>query len=151
VPGRPATLALATLALAAGIAGPAPRRPEPPSIVGRWVVETETTNGHVRPAPVSWLEFTADGKVCLSKDEPDGPLLPAGTYTTAPAKDPAEVDLSLNLPGGRGTLAAIYFVDRERLTLCIQGNPGQKRPTEFAAPADSGITLWRCKRADKKK
>lgn len=136
---------LVTIALFVGVAVPAKKRPEPPSVVGVWVVDAITSEGRPLKAPPLAIEFTDDGKVFVGVGGPgeDRPIK-SGTYTSRPAE--LELVLSPALPE---PLPGIYKLDKDRLTVCVQNSPGKKRPTEFAAAEGSGCVLLTLKRKAK--
>jgi uncharacterized protein (TIGR03067 family) len=132
---------LAALALSVGAPATKDAKKDPPSLVGVWEAEKETTGGHERAIAAGSLtiEFTADGKVSVQEGaKRTGPV----EYRIDPKRAPAEIDVTeMNMVG-------IYKVDGDTLTVCL-GDDG-KRPNEFASPAGSRVRLFSLKRAKPK-
>jgi uncharacterized protein (TIGR03067 family) len=130
-------VAIAGFALAAPRAKDAPKA-APPGLVGEWVIESSTLNGN--PLTISdfyTVTYTPDGKFEMRAG---GRVIQAGTYTTDPKKDPAELD-SASVPE-RAPAAppwpCIFKIDGESLTMCAMAD-GRKRPTTFEPAAGSGM------------
>ena len=139
---------LALVVTAPGVKDP-PKKAEVPAIVGEWeCIELIARGRKLTAAELATLgcgyEFMADGKVRsrFGGDPKDG------TYTTAPAKDPAEVDFQW--AKNQTTKGGIYKIDKDSLTLCYTEGKGE-RPAKFESPAGSRIMLMTFKRVEKKK
>ena len=88
-------------------------------------------------------QFTADGKFRGRF----GPETSEGTYTTDPAKDPAQIDcVSGKAAKSKG---GIFKVEKDTLTLCFAEGDAA-RPTKFESPAGTRIMLLTFKRVEKK-
>jgi len=133
---------IAVLGISVAVAAPLPKeRVKPmPSVVGEWVVETETKGGEEQPKegePFSYL-FRDDGSWALLQR---GRLFADyRRYTTEPKATPATIDL---FPPGTGTqpwYRGIYKVDGDTLTICYSDR-GEPRPTTFESTAHSTSTL----------
>jgi uncharacterized protein (TIGR03067 family) len=139
------------LALAFAVGAPvpkeAPKKAEPPAIVGEWFCTKIAAGGKEFPeegiASIR-LTFTADGKLSFKFGDEIGDC----TYTTDTSKDPAHVDYSSakTAKGNKG----IFKVDKDTLTFCFTEGGGE-RPTKFESPAGSRILLLTLarKKADK--
>ena len=80
----------------------------------------------------------ADGKWAV---EVEGKVVARGTSGIDPTKKPKEVDLTVTEGEDSGkTALGIYQFGEDTRTVCL-AQPGQGRPTEFAAPAGSGHVL----------
>jgi uncharacterized protein (TIGR03067 family) len=141
-------LALAVTVSAPGVKDP-PKKTEVPAIVGEWEAIEFVAGGRVlTPAQLAEVkcgfEFTADGQVkARLRDETR-----TGTYTTAPGKDPAELDFQTGKdPEPK---PAIFRIDKERLTICFVDGKGV-RPTKFESTAGTRTLLVTFKRVEKKK
>ena len=88
----------------------------------------------------------ADGKWAI---EVEGKVVARGTSEIDPTKKPKAVDLTVTegANSGKTTLGIYAFKDDTR-TVCL-AQPGKERPTEFAAPAESGHILAVRKRVKK--
>jgi len=138
------------LALAVGAPAPkeAPKKAEPPSIVGEWECVECTAGGRTASAEElddlqCGYKFTADGKF----QSRWGKQVFEGTYTTDSAKDPAQMDCVSDKTGKVGQL--IYKVEKDKLTIC-GAEGGRDRPTKFESPAGTRIMLLTFKRVEKK-
>jgi uncharacterized protein (TIGR03067 family) len=142
-------LLIVVLVIAApGVKDP-PKKAEPPAIVGEW--ECIELIGGGRKATAAELakvrchyEFTSDGKL---RSEFGGSTT-EGTYTTAPTREPAEIDMVSDRTGKKG--AAIYRVDKDLLIIC-GAEGGGARPTKFESLNGTRVMLMTFKRVEKKK
>src|SRR5215213_705958 len=120
------------LALAVGAPGPkeAPKKAEPPSLVGEWECVEFIGGGRMAMAnEVAQIgikiEFTADGKFRGREGKRE---YADGKYTTDPTKDPAEVNYAAG--GIPKENKGIYKVEKDTLTMCV-AEGGGARPTTF--------------------
>jgi uncharacterized protein (TIGR03067 family) len=136
--------------LALIVGAPAKKDPaakEPPTLVGDWLAETGVMGGKPEnPPPGSTITFLADGK--LTMKEGGGGAAEVGTYKADAKKDPAEIDISPEGAGKGPTLAGIYKIEGDTLTLCFTLT-GADRPKAFTSPAGSMVMLVTCKRVKK--
>ena len=142
---------LTLVTLAATLAAPAPKDPpkkEPPSLLGEWAIESVVVGGKDSQAPAGALRFTfqADGTLAV-RDGKDDPR-PVG-YKADPAKSPAHLDIVPPAASGRPATPAIYQIDGDTLTICLDQQPGGERPREFASPAGTQLSLFVFKRVKK--
>jgi uncharacterized protein (TIGR03067 family) len=123
----------------------APKKAEPPPLVGEWECTAVVVGGQNLPPPeAARIAFTADGK--FRSDF--GGERSAGTYRADTTKDPAELDLATEKAAD--AKSAIFKVEDGVLTICAaEGNGG--RPATFGSPAGSRVTLLTYKRAEKAK
>jgi len=135
-----------TLAVAApGPKDPAPKKADPPTLVGEWAVQTREAGGKPLNSRATAMEFTNDGEVILRGD---GLVLGTSRYTADPAKTPAEFDWFPTADKDRAL--GIFKVDGDALTLCVAPS-GLPRPAVFQAPAGVACSLRTLKRVPKKK
>jgi uncharacterized protein (TIGR03067 family) len=88
----------------------------------------------------------ADGKWAI---EAEGKVVARGTSTIDPTATPKTVDLTVTEGESSGqTALGIYELGDDTRKVCL-AQPGQARPTEFAAPAGSGHILAVLKRVKK--
>ena len=88
----------------------------------------------------------ADGKWAI---EVEGKVVARGTSEIDPTKTPKAVDLTATEGENSGkTALGIYEFGVDTRKVCL-AQPGQERPTEFAAPAGSGHILAVLKRVQK--
>ena len=67
------------------------------------------------------------------------------TWKIDPAKQPKTIDLTMDVNGKALQLTGIYQLDGDTLKICAS-EAGQARPTEFASPKGSRLTLFVLKR-----
>jgi uncharacterized protein (TIGR03067 family) len=140
--------------LAVALAAPAPKEApkKEASIVGEWVGEKLVIGGKEMPPAkgVKGLRFTfaEDGKVTVENDKSDPET---GTYKIDGKKDPAEIDLLMEVEKNKPATLGLYKVDGDTLTLCFEFTLGDKaeRPTKIESPAGSNFMLMTFKRAKK--
>ena len=141
---------LALLALCLPLAAPAPKEApkKDSSLLGEWAVESVIVGGRDTQAPAGALRMTfqADGTLTVRDGKADP--RPVG-YTADPKKSPAHLDITPPADSGRPTTPGIYKIDGDRLTICLDQLPGAERPREFAAPADTQLSLFVFKRVKK--
>jgi uncharacterized protein (TIGR03067 family) len=92
--------------------------------------------------------FAEDGKVTVQNDKSDPET---GTYKIDGKKDPAEIDLLMEVEKNKPATLGLYKVDGDTLTLCFQFTLGDKaeRPTKIESAAGSNIMLMTFKRVKK--
>jgi uncharacterized protein (TIGR03067 family) len=125
----------------------APKKAEPPSIVGEWVCTKCVADGKEFPEEALTsikMEFTAAGKY----QGQFGPDQSKGTFTTDPTKDPAQIDFASDKTG-KGN-KGIFKADKHGLTLCF-AEDGRERPTKFESAAGTRTLLLTFTRVEKKK
>jgi uncharacterized protein (TIGR03067 family) len=126
----------------------APKKAEPPGLVGEWAVEGVVRGGQAAPAGATdgmSIEFKADGTLLIRLQ---GQEVKQGTYKTVPGKDASEIDLVTTAD----TAPGLFKVEEDKLTLCIDdAGKGAVRPTGFESPAGSRVMLMTLKRVEKKK
>jgi uncharacterized protein (TIGR03067 family) len=139
--------------LALTVGAPAVKEKEPAksaSIVGEWTGEKAVVGGKELPVPEGGvaMTFTEDGKLIVREGKVE--RTENGSYKIDAKKDPAEIDLMPPADKKDPTIAGIYKVDGDTLTLAFtRGAPGGARPTKFESPADSPIMVLTLKRAKK--
>jgi uncharacterized protein (TIGR03067 family) len=60
--------------------------------------------------------------------------------------DPATKPKSIDITHPKGTDVGIYALDRDKLKICVNQQQGGERPTEFASPLKSQLSLIILKR-----
>jgi uncharacterized protein (TIGR03067 family) len=106
---------------------------------GAWTAVTAERDGKSATDVVGHkLVFTSD-RFTITRD---GTTVFAGTYTTDPAKNPAQIDF-VNTEGNlKGTWKGIFQLDGVTLRICDNAPDMTKpRPSGFAAPDGSGYVL----------
>src|SRR3954451_11854113 len=105
--------------LALVVGAPAKKDPAPkeaPTLMGEWLAESATTGGKPdNPPPGTTITFLADGK--LKMNEGGGNGAENGTYKSDAKKDPAEIDISPSSDGKGPTMAGIYKIEGDTLTM----------------------------------
>jgi len=135
---------LASVAGAAPGLKPAP--PKGPSLVGDWEPVRDGAAPPGGPARLV-ITYTTDGKLKYDQGrrEPEW-----GWYKLDATNDPPWIDYATPAvaahPDTRKPYLGIYRVDGDILTICCAEG---SRPTEFAAPAGSGVMLMRYRRVKK--
>ena len=72
------------------------------------------------------------------------------TFQVDPGKKPKAIDATRLEGGGKGKVVkGIYDLDGDTLRLCLPARLEKERPTEFAAPENSGLVLLTLRRAKK--
>lgn len=129
---------LVTAVALAALMGPA--QAQEAGLTGTWVATAAERDGAPAPDLLGHVLTFDDGFAILG---PDGAMLYAGDYATDPAATPPAIDFN-NVSG----LAAgqvwrvIYRLEGDTLTTVDDApDPEKGRPTEFAAPAGSGLVL----------
>jgi uncharacterized protein (TIGR03067 family) len=142
------TMLLMIAAVGAAAGAPRPKDKEertpvdPPA--GEWSVEKIEEDGEVlrskNPAAVEWTARFTPNKWILSARRSTIADQRVGYYQNGSV---FEMDLSPEDP--KTMRKGIWKIDGDRLLLCY-GAPGADRPTDFAAPKDSGRKLYTLKR-----
>ena len=115
-----------------------PTGDQPPS--GEWMAEKMIQNGTDLIGLIGGCTLNFDGNVMTMRvDRQDSPI-PVSFDATAKVK---EMNLDYNPPAG--PLRAIYKIEEDTLTICINEKPSGDRPSEFRADAKQ-MTLWVLKR-----
>jgi uncharacterized protein (TIGR03067 family) len=135
--------------LAAGDARDEAIRKDRKKYEGTWQVISLEVDGN-RSAEEDARKITvineADGKWAI---EVDGQVVARGTSTIDPTAKPKTVDLTMTEGQNSGqTALGLYELGDDTRKVCF-AQPGQGRPTEFAAPAGSGHILAVLKRVKK--
>lgn len=139
--------------LTVSLGAPAPKEApkEKPTIVGEWAGQSAVVGGKSQPVPEGGVTFTftADGKVQVREGNKGAP--DEGTYTLAPDKDPAEIDLMPPPTKKDPPALGIYKLDGDTLTLCFhRGDPTKAgRPKKFESPDGSDAIVITLKRVKK--
>jgi uncharacterized protein (TIGR03067 family) len=141
------------LGLASAIGAPGLKdRPNAAALVGDWVCEAGTVNGVPDPEPSTLTDtFTAEGKWIAVRRKAFDKL--NRRYTVNPKADPPTVDFTIDRVGARPGAGperplGIFRLEGDTLTVCMAMD-GEPRPSEFAAPAGSHLTLFVFKRVKK--
>lgn len=106
---------------------------------GTWLLMSAERDGKATPKEMAKhirLVFEGDKLLTKNKDR-----VTEATFRVSPEKNPSEIDIDMDGQVGRG----IYDLGDDGLRI-IHGEVGDTRPTEFAAPAGSGLTLLVLKR-----
>jgi uncharacterized protein (TIGR03067 family) len=103
-------------------------------IQGTWVLEAAERNGKATPEEVArHIRLVFDGDKLRTKNKD---RVTEAEFRLNPDTTPAEIDLDMDGQVGRG----IYVLQGNSLKI-VHGEVGHARPTEFAAPEGSGLTL----------
>ena len=114
---------------------------------GSWALVLFFVNGDELPA-----DQVTTGELLVDGDE-YRPRLGANVETSTlwldPSKSPKEIDFTYTTGFQKGkTTRGIYKLDGDKFTICRGADAGKDRPTEFAAPTNSGLLLVVWKRAN---
>jgi uncharacterized protein (TIGR03067 family) len=103
-------------------------------IQGTWVLEAAERNGKATPEDVArHIRLVFDGDKLLTKNKD---RVTEAKFRLNPDSKPSEIDLDMDGQVGRG----IYVLQGNSLKI-VHGEVGDARPTRFAAPEGSGLTL----------
>jgi uncharacterized protein (TIGR03067 family) len=109
-------------------------------IQGTWALVAGERNGNpIAPEMATGISLVFAGDKLTTKT-PNGDL--QTSFSLNSDKNPTEIDVEMAGQPGRG----IYSLDGDDLKI-IHGEVGKPRPTQFAAPAGSGLTLLVLRRA----
>jgi len=142
--------ASALVGLAVLVAAPAPKEApkKDPGIVGEWVAEKMVAGGMELPlqqgGAFTFL-FAPDGKLIVKEGTKEKPE--EASYTVDPKKTPAEIDLVPPAQEKVGTMAGIFKIDGDVLTLCF--TMMGERPKSFESPVGAMTMLMTLKRVKK--
>jgi len=101
---------------------------------GTWVLRSAERNGTATPEEVArHIRLVFDGDKLLTKNRDK---VTEAKFRLNPDTKPSEIDLEMDGQVGRG----IYILQGDSVKI-VHGEVGDARPTEFAAPAGSGLTL----------
>jgi uncharacterized protein (TIGR03067 family) len=110
-------------------------------LAGAWTATEAERNGAPAPELLGHRLSLADGEFEIAGT--DGAMIYAGTYRLDPTADPSAIDF-VNTEGEAAgvTWAGIWRADADTLTIVDNApDPTRPRPTEFAAPANSGYVM----------
>lgn len=112
---------------------------------GVWAVTSFVREGKETPPEVAHsIVRVVEGDHVVWKR--DGKPFAGTTVTLDPAKAPHTIDVVPDGGRARGKVVlGIYRLDGDTLVI-VMADPGKPRPTEFKAPAGSGLTLMSFKR-----
>jgi uncharacterized protein (TIGR03067 family) len=103
-------------------------------IQGTWVLLSAKRNGKATPDEVArHIRLVFDGDKLHTKNRD---RVTEARFRLNPDTKPSEIDLDMDGQIGHG----IYVLEGDSLKI-VHGEVGDARPTEFAAPAGSGLTL----------
>jgi uncharacterized protein (TIGR03067 family) len=108
-------------------------------IQGTWLLVSAERDGKSTPEEIVQqirLVFEEDKLLTKNKDR-----VTETQFRLDSGKEPAEIDVDMGGQIGRG----LYALRGDSLKI-VHGEVGRARPTEFAAPAGSGLTLLVLKR-----
>jgi uncharacterized protein (TIGR03067 family) len=142
-------------AVTVGAPAPVPRddgKRDSDNLQGTWQATAGVANG--RPVPGEQVQrvkvvFSGD-KMSLFPPDGDGKQTLEHTFRVDPSQKPKAIDVTRLEGGGKGkTAQGIYELDGDTLKLCLTSRLEKERPTEFAAPKESGLVLMTLKRVKK--
>jgi len=116
------------------------------ALQGGWTMVLVFRNGEAAPP-----DLAKSGELVI-EDQEYRAKLGSNAMTAAikidSSKSPKEIDLSVSSGENKGqTLKGIYKITGDDLTICRGLTSKEPRPTEFAAPLDSGLLLVTWKRS----
>ncbi len=136
---------LLAVSLPAQTAPPRPADPDLARLQGTWSTVSLISSGrpvaaaHLppQPGPVTALAYEGDRWLVLM----DGQTVATGVTRLDSSKTPKEIDI-LDASGVKTDKSqlGIYELDGDTYKYCL-APPGKPRPTEFASPPGSGISL----------
>jgi uncharacterized protein (TIGR03067 family) len=116
------------------------------SLQGGWTMVLVFRNGEAVPA-----EQAKSGELLIEDQEYHarlGELAVTASIKVDTSKAPKEIDLTFTTGEQKGTtVKGIYKIAGDDLTICRALTEKKSRPTEFAAPIDSGLLLVTWKRS----
>lgn len=124
----------------AGAFGQDTVKQEQEKLQGTWQVLRQEYDGTDENSGETKLVITADKMVVKDKQGDK-----AIAWKIDPAKQPKTMDLAMDVKGKTIQLTGIYLLEGDTLKICAS-EAGQTRPTEFASPKGSRLTLFVLKR-----
>jgi uncharacterized protein (TIGR03067 family) len=113
---------------------------------GGWTMVLVFRNGQVAPA-----DLAKSGELVIEEHEYRAKLGSESMMATIKvdsSKTPKQIDLTLSTGENKGqTVKGIFKISGDDLTICRGLTAKEARPTEFAAPVDSGLLLVTWKRS----
>lgn len=131
---------LAASVLLAAVLGDENKNQENKKLEGTWSVTSVVRNRNELPAEQlkDLQTIFRDGRVAFKHGDT---ILSEGTFQLDPDKMPRTIDLTTKDTNGKeSTTLAIYDLTEDNLRIC-GAQPGEERPSEFAANDGSGHTL----------
>jgi uncharacterized protein (TIGR03067 family) len=136
------------LAIGAPAIKESPKRED--SLGGEWVLENATFNGKRLSEPRERdLRFGPDGRGSIG-NAGDG-TKPDFVYEADVRSNPPAIDLLFYPDGSRDKRRGIFKVEGDTLTVCLESDGGEGRPTTFDAPEGTRRLLYVLKRPKKGK
>lgn len=139
---------LLVLAVMLGAPGPKDRpKKDVDPLLGEWVIEKAEVSGQpVSDKAGEWtMDFKAGGKI-ISRERANAPE--EWEYTANPKKDPPEIDIIPAAKRKSPSMAGIYKVEGDTLTICV--GDIDKRPTKFETSARNAQAIFTFKRVPPK-
>jgi uncharacterized protein (TIGR03067 family) len=148
---------LAILAMVGSLAGcgsnketpketPAAKKEDKELLQGTWVIASEEHEGRADKMNVgAAITFVGD-EVLFNESAAHIGREHTGRFRLDPGKNPNELDIMRTEEGKEDNMVAIYRLEGDTLTICGTHVKGLPRPSTFAAPAGSKMSLLTLKR-----